>query len=99
MGFFIAEELKNSLRLSCTALLMGGDKDFKTLKALTNATDGNLSVQLSHLEKAGFLSVEKGYLGRRPHSVYHLTQAGRDAFTGYVALLQKSLAAGAEKED
>ncbi len=91
MDFSVPEELKNSLRLTCAALLAGGDKDFRTLKNLTKATDGNLSVQLSHLEEAGFLTVEKGYLGKRPRTVYHLSAEGRAALAGYLAMLQQAL--------
>lgn len=98
MEFSVPEELKNSLRLTCAVLLAGGDKDFRTLKKLTKATDGNLSVQLSHLEEAGFLTAEKGYLGKRPRTVYRLSAHGRAVLTGYLALLQQALSGATDME-
>lgn len=98
MSFHVPDSLKNSLRLTCAALLAGGDKDFRTLRQLTEATDGNLSVQLSYLEQAGLVEIEKGYLGKRPRTVYHLTSFGRTALTEYTDMLWRAIHASEESD-
>ena len=48
---------QSKIRLAIITSLIDGSKDFKQLKELTEATDGNLSTHLSKLEKE---SSEKG---------------------------------------
>lgn len=40
--------------------------DFNELKAAPEVTQGNLSVQLRKLGEAGYVTIEKGFLGRKP---------------------------------
>jgi DNA-binding MarR family transcriptional regulator len=71
-------------RLSIMAHLYVLDSaDFTYLLRQTNLTWGNLSVQVTRLEEGGYIKVEKGYQGRKPHSVLQLTQRGRTAFQKY----------------
>lgn len=69
--------------------------DFTYLLRQTKLTWGNLSVQVSRLEEGGYLKVEKGYQGRKPHSMLQLTQQGRMAFQKYrqqmIQLLDETL--------
>jgi DNA-binding HxlR family transcriptional regulator len=58
--------------------------DFNELKAALNATQGNLSVHLRKLEEAGYVKIEKGYLGRKPRTQVHLTQKGRRSLAAYL---------------
>ena len=58
--------------------------DFATLKARLQATDGNLSVHLRKLEEAGFLTVAKRFVGRKPLTEASMTDAGRKAFVAYL---------------
>jgi len=57
--------------------------DFLFLQRQTGLTWGNLSSHLSKLEGAGYVSVEKEFVDRRPHTVLHLTEKGRAAFQEY----------------
>lgn len=63
--------------------------DFNDLKAALNATQGNLSVHLRKLENAGYIRIEKGYLGRKPRTRARLTRAGRKAFTAYLDAMDR----------
>ncbi len=49
----------------------------------TGLTWGNLSTHLRKLEESGYVVVEKGYRGRKPHTVISLSQRGRAAFETY----------------
>lgn len=57
---------------------------FTELKALVDATDGNLSVHARKLEDAGYVACRKGFAGRVPRTEYRLTGSGRRALAGYL---------------
>jgi DNA-binding MarR family transcriptional regulator len=82
------EVIHGRVRLGVMAYLSGaGTVDFNELKSRLQVTDGNLSVHLRKLEQAGYLSIEKGYSGRKPITKMALTKAGRKAFADYLVLL------------
>lgn len=64
---------------------------FADLKALCGLTDGNLSRHLQVLEEAGFVTLDKGYEGKRPFTRCHLTEQGRDRFAAYLDVLSDVL--------
>lgn len=66
---------------------------FLELKAKVNATDGNLSTHLSKLEDAGYVKIEKTFLGKKPHTLVHLTTKGRNAWIAYLNRLQALISA------
>jgi len=57
---------------------------FTELKAITQTTDGNLSVHTRKLEDAGYVSCTKGFEGRTPRTEFALTSAGRKALQKYL---------------
>ena len=59
-----------------TVLAMYKDADFSFLKQRLEATDGNLSANLSKLEEAGYLTVKKEFVGKKPRSTYAITSNG-----------------------
>lgn len=84
------------LRLALLSLLAGVEEaEFTWLRARTGSTDGNLGAQLLKLEEAGYVSVEKKFVQRKPQTIYRMTEAGRAALTEYVQAL-KQLLAGAQ---
>ena len=81
--------LHSRLRLAIISLLVGLDEaDFVYLKERTEATAGNLSVQIDKLSQAGYIEVEKGFEGKRPRTVCRITAQGRKAFVQYVDALK-----------
>lgn len=84
--------LHSQLRLAVMSILMSVDEaDFVYLKEKTESTAGNLSVQLDKLSTAGYITVNKGYAGKKPRTVCTITDAGRKAFEGYVDDLRQYL--------
>ncbi|WP_456077389.1 winged helix-turn-helix domain-containing protein [Hoylesella timonensis] len=82
--------LHSELRLAVMSLLMGVDEaDFVYLREQTGATAGNLSVQIDKLSTAGYIEVEKGFLGKRPRTTCKLTAEGIKAFEEYVEALKE----------
>ncbi len=57
--------------------------DFLFLMRQTGLTWGNLSSHLSKLEEAGYVEIEKEFVGKKPHTMLHLTDEGRSAFRRY----------------
>lgn len=76
--------LHNELRLKIMAALDSLDEaDFVYLKELTKSTAGNLSVQISKLEEAGYIRVSRSGEGRGSHTVCRITTAGSSALLSY----------------
>ena len=59
------------------------EADFVFLSRQTGFTAGNISSHMTRLEDAGYVELEKGFVGKRPRTVYRLTEAGRAAFEQY----------------
>jgi DNA-binding MarR family transcriptional regulator len=57
--------------------------DFLFLMRQIGLTFGNLSAHLSKLEVAGYIEIEKEFVGKKPHTMLHLTDKGREAFRKY----------------
>ena len=71
-------------RLVVLALLSAArSADFLYLLRETGTTRGNLSSHMAKLEQAGYVAVEKKFVDRIPRTLYHLTDAGREAFETY----------------
>ena len=92
----IPSAFQSKVRLAVVAALLTGPQSFKSLKALTEATDGNLGRQLEILEEERIISVEKSIAGRRVNSRYSLTPPGRRLFSEYIRLLQDLMDAAAD---
>ena len=83
----IDEVIHGRLRLGVMAYLSGlgaGLADFNELKARLQASDGNLSVHLRKLEEAGYVAIDKSFVGRKPLTRVRLTPEGRKAFVAYL---------------
>jgi DNA-binding MarR family transcriptional regulator len=71
-------------RLLLVALLSALESaDFLFLLKESRLTKGNLSVHLTRLEEAGYLTVKKSFRGKVPHTEFRLTPKGRAAFEEY----------------
>ena len=57
--------------------------DFLYLMQQTGLTRGNLSSHMSKLEAAGYLEIEKEFVGKIPHTLLRLTDTGREALDTY----------------
>lgn len=81
--------LHSQLRLAVMSILMILEEaDFVYLREKTESTAGNLSVQLDKLSAAGYITVEKGFVGKKTRTVCRVTDRGRAAFEEYVDALK-----------
>jgi DNA-binding MarR family transcriptional regulator len=84
--------LHSQLRLAVISLLISvKEAEFTFLKDKTNATAGNLSVQINKLKDAGYIEVQKKFKDNYPQTICRITQAGVKAFEKYVQDLQAYL--------
>ena len=87
----IPEAFSATLRIKIIAALTGSSKTFNELLELTQATRGNLSVQLTKLEEWGFLTSVKVIEKKKTKSTYTLTAYGLNQFEESISLLQSVL--------
>jgi len=81
--------LHNQLRLKIMSLLMSVEEaEFNYLLEKTEATRGNISVQISKLKEAGYIEVKKSFKGNYPLTGAFITKKGNSAFTAYVDALK-----------
>ena len=72
-----------------SALIVNESINFNELKALVDATDGNLASHLKTLEEHALIRVEKGFVGRKTNTTYSITAVGERAFRSHIEALEK----------
>lgn len=81
---------ESRVRLGIMSVLMVNDNaDFTTLKQLLDLTDGNLASHARALEDLGYVACEKRFVGRKPNTVYSVTEKGREAFREHLSALEQ----------
>ena len=93
----IHQPLRLRIMAALNALPSGVGLEFARLKQLTGTTDGNLGAHIETLSKAGYVAVEKAFVGKKPQTTVIASAAGRGAFARHVAMLQEIIAASAGK--
>jgi DNA-binding MarR family transcriptional regulator len=82
------EVIHSPVRFSIMATLAAAEKaEFAYVRDAVEVSDSALSKQAATLEKAGYVKVTKGYVGKRPRTWLSLTAQGRHAFTAHVEAL------------
>ena len=72
-----------------SSLMVNDSMDFIALKELLELTDGNLAGHTRALEQAGYLRVEKSFIGKKPNTRFFITPEGRHAFELHLEALEK----------
>ncbi len=81
--------LHSQLRLAVMSLLISvKEAEFTFLKEKTNATAGNLSVQINKLKDAAYIDIIKQFHKNYPQTICKITPEGIEAFENYVKALQ-----------
>lgn len=88
----IDDVIHGRLRLGIMAYLSAvNPASFPELLEKTGTSNGNLSTHLTKLETAGYIRQEKGYKGKRPQTLVHLTEKGRNAWIKYLNAMKALL--------
>ena len=84
--------LHNQLRLAVMSLLVAVEEgDFNFLLERTGATRGNLSVQITKLKEADYITVKKSFKDNYPNTLCSISPKGLRAFETYVAAIKEYL--------
>jgi DNA-binding MarR family transcriptional regulator len=84
--------LHSQLRLAVVSILISvREAEFTYLREKTEATAGNLSVQINKLKEAGYIDVTKTFKDNYPQTMCKITPQGIQAFEEYVRDLQSYL--------
>jgi DNA-binding MarR family transcriptional regulator len=85
----INKVFENRTRLGIMSALMVNESiDFISLRKLLGVTDGNLSSNVTVLEKLKFLKVKKKIIGKKTNTSYSLTNSGQRAFREHLDALE-----------
>ncbi len=91
----INKVFENRIRLAIMSLLMVADDiDFNTFKEKLDLTDGNLASHTTKLEECGYVEVSKKFVGKKPHTSYRATAAGKKAFRYHLDALERIIRGG-----
>lgn len=74
-----------------SALMVNEQVNFNDLKELIDVTDGNLASHLKTLEESQYVSVHKGFIGRKTNTTYSITAAGEQAFKLHLNALNEMI--------
>ena len=86
----INKAFDHRVRLGIMSILVVNEyADFKMLKELLGATDGNIASHTKALEKENYITVEKSFINRKPNTRYLVTKSGREAFSKHIEALEK----------
>jgi DNA-binding transcriptional ArsR family regulator len=86
--------LEHRARLAIAVLLARhGEISFASFKQQLTMSDGNLGAQLRKLEDAGYISLRRDFVERKPVTWYALTKPGRKALDRHLRALRDVIAA------
>ena len=81
---------ENRTRLQIMSVLAVNTRyDFNSMKELLQVTDGNLASHIKALEKEGYISVTKSFVGKKPYTQYAATRKGKDSFKKHLDALEE----------
>ncbi len=87
--------LHSQLRLAIISILVSVEEaEFSYLKEKTNASAGNISVQIEKLQQAQYITIQKTFKGKYPLTKCAITAKGIKAFEEYVKVLQQYIVPG-----
>lgn len=85
----LSDVLQNPIRFSIAAALDKAEKlSFREVRDAIEVTDSALSKQVALLEQAGYLKVQKGFVGKMPRTTLALSAEGRTAWKAHLAALR-----------
>ena len=79
----------NQIRLEVISILLTVDNcNFSFLKEKTNASQGNLSIQLKKLKGVGYIKIEKTFQNNYPKTKCRITSRGKKSFEKFFNTLK-----------
>ena len=90
----IHQPVRLRIMAALNALPPDSEVDFSTLRDVLKTTDGNLGAHLRKLEDAGYITVRKTFVNRKPRTFISMTPKGKAAFEMHIAALKSIISGG-----
>lgn len=92
--FALSKIFHERVRLGIMTVLVSKPEgiEFRELIKILKLTKGNLSVHVSKLEEAGYVDVQKDFVGKTPRTTYFATSLGERDFSAYLSILEDIIA-------
>jgi Transcriptional regulators len=87
----IHQPTRLQIMAALNALDEDAELDFTALRDLLGISDGNLATHLRKLEDAGYITITKTFVARRPRTYVAITPLGRQAFAEHIQALKEIL--------
>lgn len=87
----IHQPVRLRIMAALTALAEGEELAFRQLTKTFQLTDGNLGAHIQTLEKAGYVSINKSFINRKPCTHISATHLGKARFESHVEALKQIL--------
>lgn len=71
-----------------SVLIANKHYDFNGLKELLEVTDGSLASHIKALEKEGYITITKSFIGKKTNTQYAASAKGRAAFKNHMEALE-----------
>ena len=85
---YLDRVIHSPTRLKIMLVLMSVEEaDFTFISRAAELTRGNLSANLTKLEEAGYIKIEKKFIERVPKTIISITPAGKKALGDYSSTL------------
>lgn len=85
----IDDVIHGRLRLGIMAYLSTASPAiFGEVRDKVGTSDGNLSTHIKKLDEAGYVKIEKRFVGKRPQTRLHITKTGRKAWLAWLAQME-----------
>lgn len=96
--FALSKIFHERARLGIMTVLVSRDSEieFNELRQILKLTKGNLAVHISKLEEAGYVEIQKSFVGKTPRTTYQATSLGRRDFSAYLSLLETLISTARE---
>jgi len=86
----LSKFFENRVRLGIMSILVVNDSyDFNSLKEALGVTDGNLASHIKALQENGLIKSRKQFIGKKPNTSYHVTEAGKQKFMAHLKALEE----------
>jgi DNA-binding transcriptional ArsR family regulator len=87
----VHQPVRLNIMAALKALPPGEAIEFVRLRAIVRATEGNLGAHLATLENAGYVTIKKDFVGKKPRTRIIITRLGKNAFDRHIIYLRNIL--------
>lgn len=81
----------STIRIQILASLSTSSLTYNQLKKICQCADGAMTNHTSKLEQAGYITVTKEFVNRRPQTTYTITELGIKEFMEFVEAINRTI--------